>query len=202
MTKRILHLLSSPRGNASVSRKLGNAIVEQIQDKYPGSDLVERDLVANPAPNLTGAQIEGLFTPVENRTPEQLDALRYSDEVIAELNDTDIIVIDVPLYEFGIPSMLKGYIDQVVRAGVTFKYNDQGIPEGLVKNKKVYVAFSSGGIYSTGAFQEYDFAFPYLQKILGFIGIGDLSVFRVEGLNVPSVKEHAFQNAVDSIVID
>ena len=102
------------------------------------------------------------------------------------------------MYNFGIPSTLKAWIDHIVRAGVTFRYSD-GFPEGLIKNKKVYLAISSGGVYSEGPMKSYDFTEPYLRTALGFIGLTDITVFRVEGTFVPGVKETALPKAIDSV---
>jgi FMN-dependent NADH-azoreductase len=114
--------------------------------------------------------------------------------------DADVIVIDAPLYNFSIPSALKAWVDHIARAGVTFKYDENG-PEGLVKGKKVYVALASGGIYSDGPMKGYDFAAPYLKSVLGFMGMTDFTVFRVEGVSYPNLKDTALQTAVDSIVL-
>jgi len=112
--------------------------------------------------------------------------------------DADILVIGTPLYNFGIPSTLKSWIDQIARAGVTFSYAN-GKPEGLVKNKKVYLAISSGGVYSQGPMMEFDFTEPYLRKVLGFIGLTDIAVFRVEGINIPGRKEAALTEAIGRV---
>ncbi|MNY46186.1 FMN-dependent NADH-azoreductase [compost metagenome] len=114
----------------------------------------------------------------------------------------DIIVIGAPLYNFTIHSALKAWIDHITRPGVTFGYGEDGRPIGLVKGKKVYVAMSSGGVYSTGPAQVNDFVVPYLKAFLGFLGMTDFTVFRAEGLKVSELKEHAMQKAINSIVID
>jgi len=199
--KKILHVISSPRNEASVSRKLGSAVVEKIRETYPGSIVTERDLSKNFLPHLEEAHINSFFTPAENRTPGQEIAVKHSDEIIAELHEADIIVIDSPMYNFSIPSTLKAYIDQAARAGHTFRYTENG-PEGLLKNKKMYIAFSGGAIYSEGIYQAYDFNVPYLKATFGFLGITDISVFRAEGLNMPVIKDTAFQKGVESIAVD
>lgn len=114
--------------------------------------------------------------------------------------EADIIVIGVPIYNFNIPSALKAWLDHLVRAGKTFSYQT-GRPEGLVKDKKVYLAIASGGVYSDGPMKSYDFAEPYLRAVLGFIGITDITTFRVEGTNVPDLKETALQKGIESVVI-
>jgi FMN-dependent NADH-azoreductase len=180
---------------------LGNAIVAKIQEAYPGSSVKETNLVKKQFPHLEEAHLHAFFTPIENRTPENLVAIKHSDEAIKEIMDADIIVLGAPLYNFGIHSTLKAWIDHIARAGVTFKYDENG-PEGLVKNKKVYIALSAGGIYSEGPYKPFDFVEPYLRAVLGFLGMTDVTVFRVEGTNIPSIKEAALEKGIASIVIN
>lgn len=197
---KILHLISSPRGEASFSIKLGNAIVEKLQAANPGSSLVTHNLTDSPFPHLEEVHINSFFTPLENYTPELAEAVKHSDEAISELKDADAIVIGVPMYNFGIHSTLKAWLDHIARAGQTFSYSESG-PEGLVKNKKVYLAISSGGVYSEGPMKAYDFTESYLRSVLGFLGMTDVSVFRAEGLSMPNLKDEALDKAVESIVL-
>jgi FMN-dependent NADH-azoreductase len=201
MTKRILHLLSSPKGSASVTRKLGDAIIEKIQLKYPGATVRTRDLAADGFPHLNELQIGSWFAPAESRTPEQVRAIQVSDEAIRELQEADIYVIGAPFYNFAIPSTLKAYLDHAARPGITFRYNEQGQPEGLLKNKVAYIATASSGIYSAGPFQPFDHVTPYLTFLLGFLGVTDVSFVRAEGLKIAGVKESAFERGLESIVI-
>lgn len=201
MSKKVLHIISSPQGEASISKKLGNSIIEKIMEKYPGSILKERNLVETPFPHLDQGQIGSWFTPAENRSPEQLNAIKISDEAIAELMEADVYVIGAPFYNFAIPSTLKAYLDHVTRPGITFRYNEQGQPEGFLKNKKVFIATASSGVYSEGAFKSFDFVTPYLNFLLGFLGITDINIIRAEGLRIDGVKETAFEKGVESIVV-
>jgi FMN-dependent NADH-azoreductase len=196
--KKILHIISSPRGEASFSIKLGNAIIEKIKAENPGSTVKESNLVMQQFPHLEEAHLTSFFTPAENRTPANMVAIKNSDDAIADLMDADTIVIGAPLYNFSIHSTLKAWIDHIVRAGITFKYNENG-PEGLLKDKKVYVALSSGGIYSEGPMRSVDFVEPYLKHILSFIGLKDITVFRVEGSGIPGVKDTALEKGISSI---
>lgn len=200
--KKILHIISSPQGEASVSKKLGNAIIEKIKTKYPDSVVKERNLTTAPFPHLDQLQIGSWFTPAENHTPEQAKAVKISEEAIAELQEADIYVIGAPFYNFAIPSTLKAYLDHVSRPGITFRYNEKGQPEGFLKNKKVYIATASSGVYTEGQFQSFDFVSPYLKFLLGFLGITDVSFIRAEGLRLDGIKETAFEKGVKSIVID
>ena len=196
----ILHVISSPRKAASYSIQLGNALVEELQAANPGSNVTVRDLTNKPFPHLEEVHLQSFFTPAENRTPEQQEAIRHSDEAIAELMSADVIVVGAPLYNFGIPSTLKAWIDHISRAGITFRYTANG-PEGLVKGKKVYVALSSGGVYSEGPMAAYDFVAPYLKTFLGFLGMTDVEVARVEGTSVPELKDGAMEKALASVSI-
>ncbi len=198
--KKILNVISSARGAASNSTQLVNAITEKITSQYPGSTVNLRDLVEHHYPHLEEAHLNAFHTPAENATPEDKEAVRHSDEAIEEIFEADIIVIGVPIYNFNIPSALKAWLDHLARAGKTFSYQT-GRPEGLVKGKKVYLAIASGGVYSDGPMKAYDFAEPYLRAVLGFIGITDVTTFRVEGVNMPDLKETALQKAVESIVV-
>ncbi|WP_316830458.1 FMN-dependent NADH-azoreductase [Pedobacter aquatilis] len=199
--KKILHIISSPRGEASMSIKLGNAIIDKIKERYPGATVKEKNLVKNQFPHLEESHLAAFFTPAENRSDENLEAIRHSDEAIAEIKDADIIVIGVPFYNFGIHSTLKAWIDHIARAGVTFKYGENG-PQGLIEGKKVYLAIASGGIYSDGPMQAYDFASPYLKSVLGFLGMTDVTVFRVEGASIPVIQDTALEKGIECILID
>ncbi|MDR7128122.1 FMN-dependent NADH-azoreductase [Algoriphagus sp. 4150] len=195
---KILHLITSTRGNDSVSNRLGNAIIERLQKQFPISEVKKKNLAKSPLPHLGEVHLTSFFTPAKDRTPQLAQAVIHSDDAIAELNMTDILVIDVPMYNFSIPSTLKSWIDHIARAGITFRYTESGV-EGLVKNKKVYLAIASGGIYSEGIMKEVDFTESYLRNILGFIGINDITVFRAEGLAIPKIKEIAFPKALRSV---
>ena len=197
---KILHLISSPRGEASFSIKLGNALIEKLQGANPDSSVKVHNLAKTPFPHLEEAHLNSFFTPAESRTPDMLEAVKHSDDAIAELQDADTIVIGVPMYNFSIHSTLKAWIDHIARAGFTFRYTENG-PEGLVKNKKVYLAIATGGIYSEGAMKAYDFTEPYLRSVLGFLGMTDITAYRVEGVNMPQYKDTALEKAISSIAI-
>jgi FMN-dependent NADH-azoreductase len=196
--KKILNIVSSVKGEDSFSIKLSNVVIEKLLSVYPGSSINTHDLTKNPFPHLEESHFTAFYTPEELRTEEHKEAIQNSDQAIKELMEADIIVIGVPLYNFGIPSTLKAWIDHIVRAGVTFSYAN-GFPEGLVVNKDVYLAIASGGVYSDGPMKGYDFTEPYLRTVLGFIGMKDITTFRVEGTVVPGVKETAWSKAVDSV---
>ncbi|OOQ60309.1 FMN-dependent NADH-azoreductase [Mucilaginibacter pedocola] len=198
--KKILHIISSPKGEQSFSIRLGNAIIEKVKEANPGSTVRTRNLAQQPFPHLEEATLAAFYTPADSHTEENKEALKNSNEAIAEIWDADIIVIGAPLWNFGIPSVLKAWIDHIARAGVTFKFSAAGA-EGLIKGKTVYVAMASGAIYSAGAYQAFDFVSTYLKGFLGFLGMTDLKVFRVEGSAFPGQAELALQRGIDSIVL-
>jgi len=196
--KKILSIVSSAKGDQSFSNKLSGAIIDKLLTLYPGSEIVTRDVATDPLPYYQGQQITAHYTPADQRTADQKEALGKSDQAISELLAADIIVIGVPLYNFGIPSTLKSWIDHIARSGVTFSYGN-GAPKGLVTGKKVYLAVASGAIYSDGPMKALDFAEPYLRGSLGFLGMTDITTFRVEGVGVPQLAETALSKAVGAV---
>jgi FMN-dependent NADH-azoreductase len=194
----ILQILSSPRGAASYSNQLAAELLNKLVAAHPGSSVKVHDLASQPFPHLEGVHLQSFFTPAEGRSAEQQVAVRHSEEAIAELLAADLIVIGVPLYNFGIASTLKAWIDHIARARVTFRYTANG-PESLLTGKKVYVAMASGGVYSEGSLVGYDFVAPYLKTVLGFLGMTDVTVVRVEGTAVPALQEAALPKALASI---
>jgi FMN-dependent NADH-azoreductase len=196
--KKILNIVSSAKGDQSFSNKLSGAIIDKLLTVFPGSQVQTRDLAAEPLPYYQGPQIAAHYTPAEQRTADHKEALRKSDHAIQELMDADILVIGVPLYNFGVPSTLKSWVDHIARSGITFSYGN-GAPHGLVHNKKVYLAFASGGIYSDGPMKAFDFAEPYLKGSLGFLGMTDITTFRVEGVGMPQLAETALPKALETV---
>lgn len=195
MSLKILQIDSSPLGERSVSRKFTAAVVAGLVAKHPGATVVTHDYGAAPLPHLDGTTIAAFFTPAEQRSPALAEAVKRSDAAAAELLDSDIIVVGAPMWNFGLPSGLKAWIDHIVRAGITFRYTATG-PEGLVPaSKKVIIVSARGGIYSEGPFQPYDHQETYLQGIFGFLGFRDISVVRAEGL---ALGEAAAAQAIES----
>ena len=198
--KKILHIISSPRGEVSYSIRLGRSIIEKLSAAYPDNIVKENILVNKQFPHLEEAQITSFFTPPENRTLQNREALQHSDEAIQEIMEADILVIGAPMYNFSIPSTLKAWIDHIMRAGITFKYDEKG-PKGLVEGKKVYLAIASGGIYTEGPMKSFDFISSYLQSVLGFIGLTDITIVRAEGTSMPDTKDLAIEAAIDRMAL-
>lgn len=164
----ILQLNSSLRGAQSESIRVANAITAKLIAANPGATVKVRDLVADKHPILDEATLGALFTPAAQRTPEQAARVALDDALIAEVQAADVIVMGAPMYNFAMPVQLKGWFDAVARAGVTFRYTEAG-QEGLLKNKKVYVAAARGGIYAA----EADPQVPQLVTLLNFLGLKD-----------------------------
>lgn len=197
--KSVLHIISSPNGSKSFSNQLGNAIIQKIQQAHPGSTVRVRNLTQHPFPHLEEAALAAFGKDAGDEGTDRT-AAAHSDQAIAELEQADIIVISVPFWNFGIPSVLKAWVDHIARAGKTFRYTEQGV-EGLVQGKTVYVALASGGIYSSGPMQGYDFASTYLKAVLGFMGMTDLKTFRVEGVAYPGQAASALEKGIESIAL-
>jgi FMN-dependent NADH-azoreductase len=196
--KKILSIVSSIKGEQSFSIKLSNAIIDRLGEVYPDSVVNVRDLTQEPLPHLEWAQFSSFHTPKEARTEEQNKAVALSDKAVKELFDNDIIIIGVPMYNFGIPSTLKAWVDHIARAGETFSYSEAG-PKGLIVGKKVYLAIASGGIYSDGPMKAYDSTESYMRSVLGFLGMTDVTTFRVEGVMMPDLAKIALPKVVEKI---
>jgi FMN-dependent NADH-azoreductase len=176
----LLHLNTSPLPS-SVSRELTREFVTNWKASHPSGKVIDRDLAANPPKPLDQAWIYAAFTPEEARQPEQKDLIAYSDQCISELELADEYVIGVAMHNFSIPSVLKLWIDQVVRRGRTFAYGTDG-PKGLLSGKKATVLVATGGVYDAGTpYAALNFIDPYLRTILGFIGITDVKFVTAGG---------------------
>jgi FMN-dependent NADH-azoreductase len=176
----LLHLDSSPL-ESSISRELTREFVKTWKAAHPDGLVIYRDLAAHPPKPLDAAWVGGAYTPEASRTSEQKAALALSDELIAELEKAEEYVLGVAMHNFSIPSVLKLWIDQAVRAGRTFSYGESG-PKGLLQGKKATVVIASGGIYEPGTpAAAMNFVEPYLKMILGFLGVTDVKFVNAAG---------------------
>ena len=177
----LLHLDSSPL-ESSISRELTREFVKTWKAKHAVGTVIVRDLAAHPAKPLNAQSIGAIYTPAAGRTPEQKEALAFSDELIGELKKADEYVIGVAMHNFSIPSVLKLWIDQVVRSGETFSYGEGGA-QGLLQGKKVTILIASGGVYDAGTpAAGFNHVEPYLRTILGFIGLTDVKFVTASGV--------------------
>ncbi len=172
---------SSPMGEHSISRKLTANFTAAWLKAHPEGKVVERDLSAIELPPITAEWVAAAYTPEEARTEKQKDLLGLSDSLFADLRDGDEFVFGVPMHNFSIPSTLKLWIDQVMRAGKTFSYGANG-PKGLLTGKKATLLIATGGVYGQGsAFASLNFVEPYLRTLFGFMGITELTIISAEG---------------------
>ncbi|MBV1867348.1 MAG: NAD(P)H-dependent oxidoreductase, partial [Marinosulfonomonas sp.] len=191
MTHHVLHIDASARTSGSISR----ALSDRITARFAGASITKRDL-ATALPQIDENWVGANFTPADDRSPDQAAGLALSDELIAEFKAADTIVIGTPIYNFAIPAALKAWIDQVVRAGETFSYGEAG-PVGLLKDKRVIVAFAAGG---TAIGSEIDFASNYLRFIFGFMGINDVQFVQADQLAMDAEASIAAANdSVDAL---
>lgn len=175
---KILQINASARSAGANSTRLADAVTARLTAQHPGAVVELRDLASQPHPVLDEPSLGALFTPADQRSPEQAARVALDDALIAQVQGADVIVLGVPMYNFGVPVQLKTWIDAIARAGVTFRYTEQG-PEGLIKGKKVYVALARGGLYrDTPA----DSQVPYLKSVLAFLGMTDVEFIYAEGL--------------------
>jgi len=192
----LLHVDSSPMGTASVSRYLSSTFAEHWQEAHAGGTVVTRDLSTSGLVSITAAWVAAAYTPVEARTAEQKAVLAQSDALVGELAAADEIAIGVSMHNFGIPSVLKQWIDLIARVGVTFAYVD-GKPKGLLTGKKITFLIAAGGTYGPGtATASLNFVEPYLKTIFGFLGVTDVTFHTAGGaaaLNYGANREEFLQ---------
>jgi FMN-dependent NADH-azoreductase len=173
MTHTVLNIQASARDDGSVTRQLSDKVLAEIG----AEETITRDL-ATGLPLLDGAWLDANFTPADDRTETQREALALSDSLIAEINQADTIVIGSPVYNFSVPAVLKAWIDQIARVGVTFKYTPDG-PVGLLSGKRAIIVVASGG---TPVGSDIDYASGYLKHIMGFIGITNVTIIAADAL--------------------
>lgn len=186
---RILQVNSSARRPAasggSVSTALADELVASLRAADPTATVTVRDLAITPHPALDEATLQALFTPPAQRNPAQVARVAADDALIAEIQSADTIVIAAPMYNFGVSSQLKNWIDAIARAGVTFRYTERG-PEGLLQGKKVFVVTTRGGIHRGTTADTIE---PYLRHTLGFLGMTELHFVFAEGLAMGTESE-------------
>lgn len=191
----ILQINASARRDGN-STKVANSVTERLKAAHPTATVTLRDLAVTPHPVLDEAALGALFTPADQRSPEQAARVALDDALIAEIQAHDTLVLGVPMYNFGVPVQLKAWIDAIARAGTTFRYTATG-PEGLLKGKTVYVALARGGLYRD---TPNDSQVPYLKAVLGFLGMTDVRFIYAEGLAMgPEATAKGFAQAEQDI---
>jgi FMN-dependent NADH-azoreductase len=196
--KKILIVEVSPRGESSASREVTKILLERLNAAFPGSKFTRRDLANDKLPHLDDSTLKAIASKIPAEIEANKPLATRSDALTAEFLDSDLVVIATPMWNFGIPSLLKAWIDLIVRPGRTFNYNEAGVT-GLAKGKKAILVLASGGVFSDGPWKPWDFVEPYLRQILNFVGIEDVQTVRVEGLNIPVLAGTAVANASKSV---
>jgi len=192
----LLQIQTSLFENNGQSSLLANRFAREWRDTNPDGRVVVRDIGREPIPHLTAERFQAFLAKPADRTPEQQAIAGFSDALIDELRAADVIVLGLPMYNFGVPSSLKAYFDHIARVGVTFRYTEKG-PEGLLKGKKAYVFATRGGLYAGTAL---DTQTGYVRDFLRFIGIDDLEFVYAEGLSMGDApKEKALAAANTAI---
>ncbi len=198
--KTLLQIRSSIFSDNGQSSQLANRFVENWRNANPGGQVVVRDLARDPIPHLDAARFGAFLAKADEHTPEQAAVVGYSDALIQELKAADVVVLGLPMYNFGIPSTLKAYFDHIARGGVTFRYTDKG-PVGLLTGKQVYVFAARGGLY---AGTPKDTQTAYVREFFGFLGMTDIEFVYAEGLAIsPESKAQSIGKAhahVDRLV--
>ncbi|MGE8496416.1 MAG: FMN-dependent NADH-azoreductase [Pseudomonas sp.] len=177
---RILVIESSARKQGSVSRQLTEQFIAQWRAANPADEITVRDLAVDQVPHLDANLLGGWMTPSEQQSEAEKVALALSNTLTDEVLAADVLVLAAPMYNFSIPSTLKAWLDHVLRAGVTFKYTENG-PQGLLGGKRAVVLTARGGIYAGSAMDHQE---PYLRQALAFVGIHDVNFIHAEGLNL------------------
>jgi len=188
----LLQIKSSLFSDNGQSTQLANRFVEGWSAANPGGTVIVRDLAADPVPHLDAARFGAFLSKPEERTAQQAKILGYSDALIDEMKRAEVVVLGLPMYNFGVPSTLKAYFDHVARAGVTFRYTERG-PVGLLTGKKVLVFAARGGLYQG---MPLDTQTAYVRDFLAFLGMTDVEFVYAEGLAMsPTAKEEALMKA-------
>ena len=183
----LLQLNTSLFAEQGQSSLLAEQFTARFVASHPGTRVVRRDLANDPVPHLDASRFTAFSTPAEARTPEQRAAVQYSDALINELRRADVIVLGLPMYNFGVPSQLKSYFDQVARAGETFRYSSNG-PVGLLTGKKAYVFATRGGEFLG---TPWDTQTAFVRNFFRFVGIDDVEFLYAEGLARGDEKRNA-----------
>jgi FMN-dependent NADH-azoreductase len=191
---RILHVSSSPRGDASYSNQVAARLIRELKQANPQTTVTVRDLARDPLPHIDADFVAATRSADGPRTERQRTILAQSDALVDELLAADTIVIAAPMINFSVSTTLKSWFDYIARVGRTFSYSEAG-PRGLVTGKRVIIVSASGGVYS-GENAAFDFQIPWLRNMLGFLGMTDVEVIRVEGTAFgPAAADKALERA-------
>jgi len=193
----LLQINASLKSHERQSSQLANQFVAAFRVRHPNAKILVRDVAAaEPVPHLSAERFGAFIAEPDERTAAQRAVVAYSDALIDELKQADLIVLGLPMYNFGVPSQLKAYFDHIARAGVTFRYTEKG-PVGQLTGKKVYVFAARGGLY---AGTPMDTQTSYARDFLRFLGITDVEFVYAEGLAIsPQSKQAGLAKAAAEI---
>ena len=193
----VLRLHTSLFAENSVSSQLVEELTEALGANVGQLKIVDRDFRQSPIPHLDGERLAALMTDENDRSPEQQSMVEYADSLIEEVQQADVLIIALPMYNFSVPSMFKAWFDHIARAGVTFAYTENG-PVGLLEGKKAYLVSAMGGVHEIG---QTDFLRPYVELLMKFIGIDDLEFVTASGLNMgEEARAQGLNEAHDDIL--
>jgi FMN-dependent NADH-azoreductase len=202
VAKKLLHIVSTPRGLASNTGRVSSALLEALHDHHDELDVTTLDLFSADLPAVAGVNIKSKYALMTGQ-PLDEEARSSWQEIEREIEgflSSDYYLLTVPMWNFGIPYALKYYIDAIVQPGYLFRYNELGMPEGLVHGKKMVVVTSRGADYSQPPMSSLDFVESYLRTIFGFVGITDITFFTVEPMDVsPELRRLAFKTAIQDV---
>jgi FMN-dependent NADH-azoreductase len=194
--KTLLQIRSSIFSDSGQSSRLAERFVARWRASNPGGKVIVRDLAKEPVPHLDAARFGAFLAKPEERTPAQQAVVDYSDALIGELKRADVVVLGLPMYNFGVPSTLKAYFDHVARVGETFKYTEKG-PVGLLTGKKVYVFAARGGMY---AGTPNDTQTPFIRIFLSFLGMSDIEFVYAEGLAISEATKQQSLARAEAVI--
>jgi FMN-dependent NADH-azoreductase len=194
---RLLHVISTPRGLASSTARVSSCLLEAIREEDDTVEVTTLDLFRADLPSVAGRNIESKYRLMTGQALDEgaRESWGQIERTIEQFLDADVYLLTVPMWNLGIPYVLKYYIDAIVQPGYLFRYTPQGTVEGLVRGKKMIVSVSSGGDYSTDFMRGFNFVEPYLRAIFGFVGITDFAFIHANGMDVSPDARKAGQKA-------
>lgn len=194
---RLLHIVATPRSLSSNTARVSTALLEALHDKHDDLTVNTLDLFTANMPAVAGTNIESKYKLMTGQDLDEpaANSWRQIEATIAQFLEADAYLLTTPMWNFSIPYALKYYIDAIVQPGYLFRYNEMGMPEGLVNGKSMICVTSRGGDYSSGPLQAYDFVENYLRTIFGFVGLTDIHFFNVQPMDISLETRHAAHKA-------
>ncbi len=202
MATQLLHVICTPRGLASNTARVSNCLLEALHDQEDDLVVTSLDLFHADLPSVAGKNIETKYRLMtgQDLDEEAQDSWRQIEKTIEQFLAADVYLFTVPMWNLGIPYVLKYYIDAIIQPGYLFRYNEMGVVEGLVRGKKMICVTSRGGDYSSDMMRPYDFVEPYLRTIFGFVGITDVAFFNVQPMDVSlDIRRSAQKSAITEV---